>query len=127
MLRKYLTYFLSLWYALLLQMYPIVHIHWHEGNGPESCFEVVDIHADAVVQSFQCTAHCFHLHIKADFDQIYTKQNDNNKKLSLLEQVALPSAESPKQQYVQNLFCSDDQIPIDFYFTTLSNKSPPRF
>lgn len=50
MSKHILTSILSLWYFVVFQIYPIVHLHWHEGNGFETCFIAVEYdHVDHVV------------------------------------------------------------------------------
>jgi len=152
--RKILTYFLSLWYLLLFQIYPIVHLHWHDGDGLETCFIAVEYnradhlahqnlhtakaeqfvahktspncdHLHITVPVDDCAEQCHHLHVKADYDHFELKDNDSDKRYRYVE-VVLCGMDSPQFPDQPQKYNPLSTCNFsDYYHKILSNKSPP--
>ena len=127
MWKKILTYVLSFWYLVLFQIYPIVHIHWHDEHGLETCFHSVEHGHDAHPSHLEYHGddQCRHDHFKADFDHFFSTQSDSDKK-HLVVDVLPPTIKKPVDpQTSQSNVALDHVHYLEFYHTTLSNKSPP--
>ena len=129
MSKKILTYVLSFWYLVLFQIYPVVHIHWHSEHGLETCFHSVEHGHDADVRPSHVEYHgddqCRHDHFKADFDHFFSTQSDSDKKHHSVDFLTPDIKTPPGPQASQANVALNYGHPLEFYHTTLSNKSPP--
>jgi hypothetical protein len=146
---------LSVWYLILFQIYPVVHLHWHEGEGLETCFIAVEYnHADHVVhQDFHDAAklphalnapesefcghahlsvaapehaeNCHHFHTKADFDHFFSKNSDSAKKLKSVDQVLVDCLCFADSENLEIVPPHALALFNVFYFSSIPNKSPP--
>jgi len=159
MLNAILTYLLCFWYLTLFQIYPIVHLHWHEEDGLHTCFMAVEhdqvdhaihkkLHEDEdfippsrnragsylnefshfqhINTDFQTDEHhCHHLHVKADFDHFFSKDNGIDKKRKCIDFVAEKYNSAYNPELVPLCALAGLLISPDFYHTIHPNKSPP--
>ena len=144
---------LTVWYLVLFQIYPIVHLHWHEGEGLETCFMAVEYdHADRMAHqelhagdepNVQAHAHdnlacphahltaahhpetCHHFHTQADFDHFFNKNSESAKKFRSDDQVIVDYSGFSDCGNPQILAAQDFSSLIDFHFSSIPNKSPP--
>lgn len=128
MSNRILTYLLGIWYLALFQIYPIVHVHWHDGDGLETCFNAAEImrydhakHPDLHAGENDC----HHTHVNADFDHFFSKKNDERVPLSCLNIFVGNKAFFQNLQNVQPFWFSSTLFLTSSFHTSLSNKSPP--
>ena len=121
MTQRLLLYTLLFFYVILFQIYPVVHVHWHDGIGLEACFSFAIASQEPV---YDTDAACKHPHVIADYNHF--RPLDEIQKLKFVADLYL-NILVVIQNHATNIciVCVQSDHPSQQIPSSLLNKSPP--